>query len=83
MCGKEMEWDVRGRRVCLCRDTVLQKLDKARPGRVHTYYVIIHGTRYPLKEALARAAGLRRADFSTTHAFRILTALSFPVGQMS
>lgn len=51
------------------------------PEPIVDHYVVIDGRRYPLKQVIALATGLDRADFTSHHARRTLRRLGFTTGR--
>jgi hypothetical protein len=50
------------------------------PEAIRELYVEVNGNRYPVKQALAEAAGLQRGMFTSHDAMRVLRRLNFPIG---
>lgn len=48
----------------------------------HKYYVELDGNRYPIKQLLSLATGLRNKQFTAQYADRILTKLGFTVQEL-
>jgi hypothetical protein len=64
----------------LSRHEVARKLNGVEPENVREVYVEVNGRRYPIKQALAVAAGLLRGAFTTHDAMRVFRKLALPVG---
>jgi hypothetical protein len=68
---------VSGQQFELDREAVERCLLTHLPDPVHEHYVVVHGRRFPPKQALSCVTGLDRADFTTHQARRILRRLGF------
>jgi hypothetical protein len=77
---------IRGRTFNISREDVERVLEKLDPeplrGRAK-YYIEYRGKRYPIKQVVSAVTGLPRVAFTAMHAYRILTALSFEVKELS
>jgi hypothetical protein len=76
-----MEFTIGGEKLSLEAEDVERKLKGVEPEAIQKLYVIVNGTRYPVKQALAASAGLIRAGFTTHQAFRVLRKLGFQLGE--
>ncbi len=72
-----------GRVVILAAGDVRRALTGVAPGPIRDHYVEVDGQRYPVKQALAAAAGLDPADFTSQHARSLLRRLALPLGRLS
>lgn len=59
---------------------VRARVAKHRPDRIHQYWVEVDGTRWPVKQVLALATGLRKSDFQSQCSQRLLAKLGFTIG---
>ena len=50
------------------------------PEKVNTYFIKVHGKRYPVKQALAQTLKIGRSTFITTDAHRQLEKMGFEIG---
>ncbi len=77
-----MQFVLGGRRYELDFERVVEAASRVVPDDIdgrHKYYVVIGGRRLPVKQLFAEATGLRRAEFITDDAFRILRKLGFGI----
>ena len=77
-----MEFILSGRRYELDFDSVMEAANRVVPDGIdgrHKYYVDIGGRRLPVKQLFSEATGLRRAEFITDDAFRILKKLGLDI----
>jgi hypothetical protein len=65
----------------LTKEEVERKLKNVEPENVRQVYVEINAKKYPIKQALAEAAGLLRSGFTTQDAVRVFRRLSFLLGE--
>lgn len=70
-----------GKVYALTKGQVVQALLGVSPEPIRTHWVEINGTRYPVKQAFARATKLDRLDFATNQARSHLRRLGFVVGR--
>jgi len=49
--------------------------------RVQTHFVVVDGHRYPPRQVVSRATGLRCAEFTSEHARSVLRTLGFEIGR--
>jgi len=70
-----------GKIYALTKGQVVQSLLGVSPEPIRTHWVDINGTRYPVKQAFARATKLDRLDFATNQARNHLRSLGFVVGR--
>jgi hypothetical protein len=75
----ETAFTVGGRSIRLSKDAVERAVRGVRPAPIKKYSVVIQGTRYPIKQAVAAATGQSSAVFIATDAYRILKRLGFEV----
>ncbi|MBM3472941.1 MAG: hypothetical protein FJX75_06730 [Armatimonadetes bacterium] len=75
----ECEFVFQGRRVRATREGVEKALQGVEPEPVTTDWVIIHGRRYPVRQAFALAFGIVRQYVRTNMALRVLRRLGFGV----
>lgn len=59
---------------------VEQTLKNLSPEKINTYYIIVYGKRYPVKQALGETLKIGRSTFITTDAHRQLEKMGFKVG---
>ncbi len=76
----DITFKVNGREYTCSKKDVTRTLKKLRPEKVNTYYIIAHGKRYPVKQALAVTLKIGRSTFITTDAHRQLEKMGFKVG---
>ena len=77
-----MQFVLGGRRYELDFEGVVEAADRLVPDEIdgrHKYCVVIGGRRLPVKQLFAEATGLRRAEFITDDAFRILKRLGLEI----
>lgn len=71
---------INGREYTCSKKDVEGALKNIPPEKVNTYYVRLHGERYPVKQALAQTLRIGRSTFITTDAHRQLEKMGFEVG---
>ena len=76
-----MEFTVGGEQFSIDRKEVERKLKNVKPEPIQKIYVVVNGTKFPIKQALAVSAGMIRAGFTSQYAFRILRKLGFELGE--
>ena len=76
-----MEFTIGGEQFSLDHKEVERKLKGVKPEPIQKLYVIVNGTKYPVKQALAVSANMIRAGFTTQYAFRIFRKLNFELGE--
>jgi hypothetical protein len=76
----KQKFTVGGVEVLLSREDVEQKLQGVAPENIREVSVLVNGKRYPVKQALAEAAGLLRGNFTSHDAMRVFRKLALPVG---
>ena len=77
-----MQFTIAGKRCELDLEDVMETASHVMPDDIdgrHKYYVVIGGRRLPIKQLLAEATGLRRAEFITDEAFRVFRKLGLEV----
>ncbi len=77
-----MQFVLGGKRYELDFESVVEVASRIVPDDIdgrHKYYVVIGGRRLPVKQLVAEATGLRRAEFITDDAFRILKRLGLEI----
>ncbi len=77
-----MQFVLGGKRYELGFEGVVEAASRVVPDDIdgrHKYYVVIGGRRLPVKQLFAEATGLRRAEFITDDAFRILKRLGLEI----
>jgi CRISPR/Cas system-associated exonuclease Cas4 (RecB family) len=74
---------IRGQRISLSREQVIEKLKGKEPGPTTIHVVEIEGTWYPMKEALSIAIGVDRLKFQTAQALAVFEKLGFKVDRVS
>jgi hypothetical protein len=70
-----------GKLYVLTKGQVVQALLGVPPEPIRAHWVDVNGTRYPVKQAFARATKLDRLDFATNQARKHLRSLGFVVGR--
>lgn len=70
-----------GRRFELSHQDVLTRLAQARPRDISQYWVDIDSVRWPVKQVMSLATGLRNDEFQSQNARRLLLKLGFVVGK--
>jgi hypothetical protein len=76
-----MKFTVGGEEFSLEKKDVERKLKGIAPEPIQKLFVIVNGTKFPVKQALALSSGLIRAGFTTQYAFRIFRKLGFELGE--
>lgn len=74
------QFTVGGIQFLLSREDVETKLQSVVPEPVRELFVEVSGNRFPIKQALAEAAGLQRGMFTSHDAMRVFRKLSIPIG---
>jgi hypothetical protein len=64
----------------LSREDVEEKLKSVVPEPLRGLFVEVNGNRFPIKQALAESAGLKRGMFTSHEAMRVFRKLSIPIG---
>jgi hypothetical protein len=81
MSTTSQQFTVGGQKIELSREDVESRLEYVPPEEVTKVFVYVDGRRYPIKQALAVAAGLIRSGFTTQEAIRVFRNLDFTVGE--
>jgi len=68
---------IRGIEYEVSRNDIVTAAQTTSPEEIRHWYVEIEGLRYPPKQIVAEALGLRRLDFTTSDAKRLLENLGF------
>jgi len=68
---------IRGRVYEVSRNDIIMAAKMVSPEEIRHWYVEIEGLQYPPKQIVAEALGLRRLDFTTSDAKRLLENLGF------
>lgn len=71
---------INGKQYTCSKKDVERTLKNLSPGKVNTYYIMVYGKRYPVKQALAETLKIGRSTFITTDAHRQLEKMGFKVG---
>ncbi|MGB6687493.1 MAG: DUF5677 domain-containing protein [Terracidiphilus sp.] len=74
------QFTVGGVQFDLSREDVEKKLQSVVPEPVRELFVEVNENRFPIKQALAEAAGLQRGMFTSHDAMRVFRKLSIPIG---
>lgn len=74
------QFTVGGVQFALSREDVEKKLQSVVPEPVRELFVEVNGDRFPIKQALAEAAGLQRGIFTSHDAMRVFRKLGIPIG---
>jgi len=74
-----VEFTIEGERFDLTRAGVESILARLEPAEVNTYSIEFEGRRFPVKQVLAEATGLRHKTFDSGRAQRILRSIGFDV----
>jgi len=77
---KTIAFSINGRQYTSSKKAVERTLKNISPKKVNTYYIIVHGKRFPVKQALAETLKIGRSTFITTDAHRQLEKMGFEVG---
>ena len=77
---ERVKFIVGGVEILLSKEDVERKLRGVEPKNIREVSVEVNGKRYPVKQALAEAAGLLRGNFTSHDAMRVFRKLSFPMG---
>ena len=77
--SEEKVFTVGGNSIKLSKEAVERAIRGIRPGPIRKYSVVIGGTLYPIKQAVAAATGQPPAHFIATDAYRILKRLGFKI----
>ncbi|MCK5305906.1 MAG: hypothetical protein KAJ66_02125 [Candidatus Omnitrophica bacterium] len=78
--AKAISFSLNGKPYTCSKKDVEQALKNVSPERVNTYYIMVHGKRFPAKQALAETLKIGRSTFITTAAHRQLEKMGFEVG---
>jgi len=78
----EIEFTVSGQRIRLTRQQVVEGLTDQVPEPIRTWAVEIEGRRFPVKQVMAVATGLKRTDFTSHRARDVLGRLRFHVANV-
>lgn len=70
---------VAGQDFDLSAELVEKAVSRLDPEPIHEHYVAVAGRRFPVKQVLAAATGLDRADFTSHQARSVLRRLGLPV----
>jgi len=73
---------IRGIEFEVTREDIIKAARRITPERITRWYVEIEGVRYPIKQVVAEALGLRKLDFTTADAKRLLEKLGFKPERM-
>jgi len=65
----------------LSDDDVRARIANHRPHPIDQYWVDIDGVRWPVKQVMALATGLRKTDFQSQNSRRLLAKLGFTLGK--
>ena len=68
---------IRGKEYEVSRNEIITAAQTISPENIRHWYVVIEGVRYPPKQVVAEALSLRRLDFTTSDAKRLLEKLGF------
>ena len=74
------QFTVGGIQFLLSREDVESKLRSVAPEPIRELFVEVNENRFPIKQALAEAAGLQRGAFTSHDAMRVFRKLSIPIG---
>jgi hypothetical protein len=74
------QFTVGGVQFDLSREDVEKKLQSVVPEPIRELFVEVNENRFPIKQALAEAAGLQRGMFTSHDAMRVFRKLSIPIG---
>jgi hypothetical protein len=74
------QFTVGGTQFVLSREDVENRLKSVVPEPVRELFVEVHENRFPIKQALAEAAGLQRGMFTSHDAMRVFRKLGIPIG---
>jgi 5-methylcytosine-specific restriction protein B len=74
---------IRGQRISLSREQVIEKLKGKELGPTTIHVVEIEGNWYPMKEALSIVTGIDRLKFQTAQALVVFEKLGFKVDRVS
>lgn len=75
-----ISFTINGKQYTCSKKDVEKALKDVRPEKVNTYYIRVHGKRYPVKQALSQTLRIGRSTFITTDAHRQLERMGFEVG---
>lgn len=75
----DITFKINGRQYTCSKKDVERVLKNLPPEKVNTYYIRVHGKRYPVKQALAETLKIGRSSFITTDAHRQLEKMGFEV----
>jgi hypothetical protein len=70
-----------GQQFSLSAEDVERRLKGVAPEEVRKVFVEVSGKRFPIKQALAVAAGQIRSGFTTQDALRVFRKLGFKLGE--
>ncbi len=75
----ECRFTVKGKEFAGTREGVEKALEGVPPEGLRAHWVVMHGQRYPVRQAFAVAFGIERDDVRTGTALRVLRSLGFAV----
>lgn len=76
----DITFKINGKGYTCSKKDVEGALKNISPEKVNTYYIMVRGERYPVKQALAQTLKIGRSTFITTDAHRQLEKMGFEVG---
>lgn len=74
------QFTIGGTQFELSREDVEQRLRTVVPEPVRELFVEVNGNQFPVKQALAEAAGLQRGNFTSHDAMRVFRKMNFVMG---
>lgn len=80
---REHCFTIRGEKVSLSRNQVIERLRSIEPGVATEHVVEVGGVWYPVKKALAAVTGIDILRFQTAQALTVFEKLGFKVDRMS
>lgn len=80
--SRRYSFTIGGVEVSLTKEEVERKLRNVEAESVRQVYVEVNDMKYPVKQALAVAAGLLRSGFTTQDAVRVFRRLSLTLGEI-
>ena len=81
-----MNFHIAGKPYEVRREDVIDATRNSTPtatDRRHKYFVKLHNRQYPIKQVLRLVTGLTSPEFTSQHAYGILTALDFDISDRS
>ena len=81
-----MNFHIAGKPYGVRREDVIDATRNSTPtatDRRHKYFVKLHNRQYPIKQVLRLVTGLTSPEFTSQHAYGILTALDFDISDRS